>query len=474
MSSIDLVPAFLGRQQTCGRHVRILALVAALIMLDGVDLQLLALTTPLIVDDWEIDAAVMAPALTAALVGMAVGTLVGGWLEDRLGRRRVILFSATFFGIMTLATSQAWDVTALTGIRFLAGCGFGAVTPNIYSLSGEIFPAGLRARVMGLLAVGIPLGGVIGAGIALVAIGPLGWRGCFVLVGVITIAVVTAAWRGLPESPSYYFMSGSVEKAVSTLHRITGRSADEIRTLADAVAVEVHDGTTATDGYNETDDGGIFGSRSLRLTVGASISFFALFFITYGFLNWQPALLESAGLALDTVLQASLVLNVMSTVGGLLVAVGLDRIGSRVTIISGAVVAAGVLASMPMLISVAVDGSGGGEIALFVSIAAIGFIIGYVGATLYANVAVGYPIRFRSSGVGFAAAVARSAGIVVTFTGGFLLSAATSGVMFFVTLVAMSVFSVIGALINNRQIVPFRRRLPDSRAARHRDARALE
>ncbi|MGW4340713.1 MFS transporter [Rhodococcus koreensis] len=473
MSSIDLVPAFLGRQTTCGRHIRILALVAALIILDGVDLQLLALTTPLIVDDWEIDAAVMAPALTAALVGMAVGTLVGGWLGDRLGRRRVILFSATFFGIMTLATSQAWNVTALTGIRFLAGCGFGAVTPNIYSLSGEIFPAGLRARVMGLLAVGIPLGGVVGAGIALAAIGPLGWRGCFVLVGVITIAVVTAAWRGLPESPSYHFMSGSVEKAVSTLHRITGRSAVEIRTLADAVAVEVHGGTTATDGYNETDDGGIFGSRSLRLTVGASISFFALFFITYGVLNWQPALLESAGLALDTVLQASLVLNVMSTVGGLLVAVGLDRIGSRVTIISGAVVAAGVLASMPMLISVAVDGSGG-EIALFVSIAAIGFIIGYVGATLYANVAVGYPIRFRSSGVGFTAAVARSAGIVITFTGGFLLSASTSGVMFFVALVAMSVFSVIGALINNRHIVPFRRRLPASRAARHRDARALE
>lgn len=62
-------------------------------------------------------------------------------------------------------------------------------------------------------------------------------------------------------------------------------------------------------------------------------------------------------------LQASPLLNVMSTAGGLLVAVGLDRVGSRVTMITGAAVAAGVLASMPMLISLAVDGTDGGEIA---------------------------------------------------------------------------------------------------------------
>lgn len=132
----------------------------------------------------------MAPALTAALVGMTVGTVTGGWLGDRLGRRPVILGSAVLFGIMTLLTSQAWDTWSLTTIRLLAGYGFGALTPNIYSPSGEIFPTRLRARVMGLLAIGIPIGGVVGSGLTLATVDLIGWRGCFAAVGALTLVLI--------------------------------------------------------------------------------------------------------------------------------------------------------------------------------------------------------------------------------------------------------------------------------------------
>ncbi|RYF57282.1 MAG: MFS transporter [Comamonadaceae bacterium] len=454
MLSVEPVTRFLASQSVKPSHLRILAIIVLLMMLDGVDLQLLALTAPLIVDNWGITAGAIAPALTAALVGMTIGTVTGGWLGDRFGRRPVILGSAILFGIMTLLTSQAWDTWSLTVIRLVAGCGFGALTPNVYSLSGEIFPTKLRARVMGLLAIGIPIGGVLGSGLALITVDLIGWRGCFAAVGALTLVLVAFALRMLPESPTYLITHKTEVSALKSLCRITTRDPEDVRAWIEGSHHPQHPAAAEVteNGAPEEDAGGIFGSVSRRLTIGASLSFFALFFITYGFLNWLPTLLKTAGLTMERTLEASLALSTMSTIGGLCVAVGLDRVGSRATLIVGALISGGALLFMPVLIPLAVDGSSRGTAGLFFAIGLVGFVLGYVGATLYATVAVGYPVLYRSSGVGFTAAVARASGIVVTFSGGVLLAASDHGVVFFGTLAFMSTLLLSGSLINNRHI----------------------
>jgi len=177
----------------------ILALGVLALVLDGLDSQLLAFVTPIILKEWQVDRVAFAPALAAALIGMSFGSGLGGMLGDRFGRRPVLIASTICFGIGTIAISLTNDIITLTAWRLVSGLAFGAATPNAFALAAEWMPHRARARAIGIMAVAVPLGGMIGAGASLFLLPNYGWRGTFVICGVVTIAlavvVVLAAWK---------------------------------------------------------------------------------------------------------------------------------------------------------------------------------------------------------------------------------------------------------------------------------------
>ena len=74
-------------------QISVVALVLLTLVIDGLDVQVLSLVTPVIIDEWGTSRAAFGPALAAALAGMAVGSAAGGWLGDRIGRRKTLLAS---------------------------------------------------------------------------------------------------------------------------------------------------------------------------------------------------------------------------------------------------------------------------------------------------------------------------------------------------------------------------------------------
>jgi AAHS family 4-hydroxybenzoate transporter-like MFS transporter len=54
---------------------------------DGIDLQLLGLVAPVIIEDWGVDRGSFGWAMSAALVGMGFGAWIGGAVGDRVGLR---------------------------------------------------------------------------------------------------------------------------------------------------------------------------------------------------------------------------------------------------------------------------------------------------------------------------------------------------------------------------------------------------
>jgi AAHS family 4-hydroxybenzoate transporter-like MFS transporter len=67
-----------------------------------------------------------------------IGALTLGPLADRIGRKKIIIFSTLAFGIGTLATAFVQDVNSLLVIRLLAGLGLGGAMPNTIATTSEL------------------------------------------------------------------------------------------------------------------------------------------------------------------------------------------------------------------------------------------------------------------------------------------------------------------------------------------------
>lgn len=410
------------------------------LILDGLDTQLLALVTPLILKEWQIGGAAFAPALAAALVGMAAGGSVGGWLGDRLGRRPILIASTIFFGVATAAAGFTEDVTTLTILRLLSGIGFGAASPNGLALATEWLPHRARARAVGVLATAIPLGGMIGAGSLIFLLPELGWRGCFVACGVATIVFGVGMLAWLPESTGYLLQKGRREKAAKELRRIA--------------AIDVPAETLALEAGERVKGRTIFVRELARLNIGTSITFIAIQFMTFAVSSWMPTVLTDAGLSMPQALRGSLYFNSFSITATFILAAVIVRTGSKPLLI-GACAAAAVLAvaMAALLVFGGVRESAVMTEALLLVIGLSGAACGVAIATIYAILSFGYPVDRRSTGIGFGMMMGRLGGIASILSSGSLLRmGGGSPLPFFATLLAAMVVATACAFIIDRHI----------------------
>ena len=174
------IPDLLNRHPVTARQCAIAALAALALVIDGLDIQLLSLVSPLIIEEWSVSKTAFSPALAAALMGMSLGASVGGWLGDRYGRKRVLgrvdtrLWSGHGRCGGELERARDDCIACL-----LSGVGFGAARSEWRRVGGGVgCPRDCGPRVASLLSVGTPLGGVLGATAVIELLPQFGWRGC--------------------------------------------------------------------------------------------------------------------------------------------------------------------------------------------------------------------------------------------------------------------------------------------------------
>src|SRR3712207_2289098 len=93
---------------------RVLLLCLGVLTLDGLDVAVVSFIAPALISDWGISKAQLGPVVTSGLFGLAIGSLIAGPLADRFGRRRIIICSLVFFGIMSAATALTTGVAAFS------------------------------------------------------------------------------------------------------------------------------------------------------------------------------------------------------------------------------------------------------------------------------------------------------------------------------------------------------------------------
>jgi MFS family permease len=110
--------------------------------------------------------------LTSAAVqaGALIGAIAGGWISDRLGRRKVFIGTMIMFIVLAIGQAFAPNMWVLCGIRLLLGFPLGSDISSGYAYIMETMPRGKR-EVMGNR-----------------------WQGMFGIGEVVAIAVVTTMY----------------------------------------------------------------------------------------------------------------------------------------------------------------------------------------------------------------------------------------------------------------------------------------
>jgi AAHS family 4-hydroxybenzoate transporter-like MFS transporter len=429
------------RERVGALQARIVLLTTLALIVDGFDIQAISFASPVLLKEWGLTKSELAPAMAAALIGMTIGAPIGGAIGDRIGRRPAMIFSALFFGIATVATAWSSNLTALTALRLISGLGFGALLPNAAALQAEWMPSRYRSYAIGLMIVGVPLGGMVGAAISARLIPELGWRSCFVAGGAIAILLAALLAIGLPESLRFLVRRPNGAAKVSAL-------------LNSAFGHGRFDGQTfeATEPAASSGTGQVLRSPNLRVTYGLSLAFFCTLLSGYAFFSWIPAMLSSMGLPLGVAIKGSFYFNLWGFAGVIVSAALVSRLGSRVGLLlmgGGAIL---ITATTAYLIS-AGDAS---TTTMMVALSAAGAALTGLQAGLYALAANAYPTECRSTGVGMVAGVGRAGSIVSAFAGGALLSFAGGEANFFLFVAAVLAVGTIGVLVVNRHTRPSR------------------
>lgn len=176
-------------------------LLAALAILgDGFDNQALSFVLPQLMEQWGLPREAFAALLASGLIGVSIGAVAAGWISDRHGRRPVLIGSTLLFGIGSLLMAASQSMTQMILLRLVSSIGMGGAMPVAGALVSEYAPPRLRTLAVTLTVVCLPLGGMLSGLVAGAVHESSGWRGLFVVGGVLGIGIALTLARWLPES----------------------------------------------------------------------------------------------------------------------------------------------------------------------------------------------------------------------------------------------------------------------------------
>jgi AAHS family 4-hydroxybenzoate transporter-like MFS transporter len=187
------------------RRILALVLLGCVFVMEGYDINAMALAVPRLKDALGLPPAAFGLVFSALPFAIGVGGASLAPLGDRVGRRPLIVFSCIAVAAVTLATSLATTIPAFLVLRFLTGFALGACLPNVSALSAELAPERLRATIMAVVSAGIPLGLALAGILTPFVVSVGGWQGLFVVPGLfaalLALALGFTLSAGVPGAP---------------------------------------------------------------------------------------------------------------------------------------------------------------------------------------------------------------------------------------------------------------------------------
>ncbi|KRX99537.1 Proton myo-inositol cotransporter [Trichinella pseudospiralis] len=165
--------------------------------------------------------------VSTTVAAAAIFALVGGWFNQRIGRKKVILVSCLFYIIGCIVISVATNKEAIVAGRFLHGIAIGLSSCTIPPYLAECVPTNIRGRLLILFPVLIAFGQWIAcmfaASLSYMQDKNCSWRIMFAIGG-IPVLIKLFGFPFMPESPRWLVSKGYIDEAFKVLKSIYGKT----------------------------------------------------------------------------------------------------------------------------------------------------------------------------------------------------------------------------------------------------------
>jgi AAHS family 4-hydroxybenzoate transporter-like MFS transporter len=425
------VQDFINAHKLSRIQITIVVLCFLIVAVDGFDTAAIGYIAPALRAQWGVTPAQMAPLFGAGLFGLMIGALIFGPVSDRFGRKPVLVFTTFAFGVATLVSAWATDVTSLTILRFLTGLGLGGAMPNAITLTSEYCPESRRSSLVTAMFCGFTVGSAFGGFAAAGLIANYGWQSVLILGGVLPILLTPIIWIMLPESVRFLVLKNAPsEQITAALHKIAPEA-----DLSNATYTGVQKPAGSPVGQ-------LFKPGLVTGTLLLWGGFFMSLLVFYLLTSWLPTLMRDAGLALS---QASLVTAMLAT-GGTIGAIVLGRMMDRIDphyVLAGSYILAAVFIGL-------IGYSTGSAWMLAAVVFGAGFCLPGAQVGINALAASYYPTASRATGVSWANAVGRIGSVLGSMIGGTLIALGLGMPTLFAIIAAPVIISGILLLIKSK------------------------
>src|ERR1700761_1008937 len=304
-------------EQPVGRfQILVLLMCMFIVTLDGLDTVMVGFIAPALSSAWAIPRDALGPVMSGGLLGLAFGALCAGPLADRFGRKTVMTGAVLFFGVWSLGSAFASNISELTVLRFLTGLGLGASMPNAATLMAEYAPQRCRALMVTTVFCGFTLGAAGGGVVSAWLIASHGWHSVLILGGVLPILYVPLMIKWLPESARFLALKETRRaRLVTVMNRLEPGSADQSTRFVAHVTPQ-----------RERSPVRLILSRDYAFgTVMLWVCYFAGLLTVYLLGSWLPTLIRGAGFTLAEAAVVGALFQAGGTIGSLAIGWLMDR-----------------------------------------------------------------------------------------------------------------------------------------------------
>lgn len=374
-------------------------------ILEGFDIQSIGVAAPSIQAEFNLTKGQLGWIFSAATLGMFPGAIVAGRLSDKIGRKKILIFSVAIFGVMSLLTAFTTGFNSLVLIRFLTGVGMGGALPLIIAMSSESVSERWSATAVSIMYAGVPIGAAITALAAGMFTEVGQWKNIFYLGGLAPILILPLLALFLKET-------------------YTKRPATE--------EIENNDFKFV-----------LFGEGRLASTLQIWLSFLGTLIVLYFILNWLPVLMQNNGLSMKNVSNIQVSYQVGALLGVLSLGWLLSRIKIRTVVV---MIYVGILVGLSALaISKSLTG-------LMFSAVLSGFFLTGGQSALYALAARVYQKSMRGTGVGVAVAMGRIGSFIGPLLAGLIFSYNSSSSFVIGSSIPVIIIAAIAAIMLTNNI----------------------
>lgn len=385
-------------------HRRVLAVVLIVYAFEFADQSAVGVAASAIRTHLDVTIEGLALAISATFLGVAIGATGGGWLSDRIGRKRLMVVGLVGMCVFSGLTVFAFDLASLVFLRVITGLAMGAAYLAATVYLAEIIPARRRGFALALCAIMGSLGAMAIAYIArfTIPLGDLGWRIVFA-AGLVGLLVLPVALR-LPESPRWLLKSGQHAEAERVLNRI--EAASQAGRITDVGGVDADTDVEELTTSPTTPAPSLLRPPLLRGTAVVAICWIFYVALSQMFMTWSPTVLNLRGFDPAAALTIVALLPLGMIAGAVLTAVVINKVRAYSLLIGTAVIGA---------ISALVFGLVALPVVLIAAGMIFGFVVGIFAPGLSTYMTEQFPTEVRGRGTGLAWSIGRVTSVGVPF-----------------------------------------------------------